>query len=67
MNYLQKIDEGFITCLPVCNNLCRKLVSLLELPIIFDDSFIVTSAAAFFSDFNLLSCELDSFAFTLLC
>ena len=52
--------------LPVSNNLCRKLVSLAELPIIFDNSFRVTLASFFVADFSLLSCEIDTFAFTLL-
>ena len=39
------------------NNLCRKLVSLLEVPIMFRDSFRVILVLFFTIDFNLLSCE----------
>ena len=47
------------------NNLCGKLVSLLESPIIFDENFRVTSIALLIVDFNLLSWELVNFTFTL--
>ena len=43
------------TCLLANNNLCGKLVSSLELPITFDESYFST---IFIRDFNLLSCEL---------
>ena len=51
-------------CLAVSNNLCRKLVSSLELPVIFDGNFRVTSVSFFVADFNLSSCESDIFTFT---
>ena len=38
----------------------------LELPIIFDDIRKTTSFWFFIADFNLLSCEFDSFTFKLL-
>ena len=38
----------------------------LELPIIFDDILKNTSFWFFIVDFNLLSCEFDSFTFKLL-
>ena len=53
-------------CLLVSNNLCRKLVSLLELPNTFDERFKVTSVPIFISDFHLLSCKLDNFTFKVL-
>ena len=37
MNYLQNPQKALKLVYPVSNSLCRKLVSLLELPIIFDD------------------------------
>ena len=46
------------TCLSVNNDLCGKLVSSLELPIIFDENLKTTSFSLFMADFNLLSCEL---------
>ena len=49
----------------VNNNLCGKLVSLLKLPIAFYEGFKVASIPFFIPDFNLLSCELDNFAFIL--
>ena len=42
------------------NNLCRKLVSSLELPTTFDERFKVTSVPIFNPDFNLLSCEIGT-------
>ena len=48
------------------NNLCEKLASSLELPIIFDDSLSVASVSFFVAGFNLLSSELDNFTFALL-
>ena len=57
----------FQTCLSVSNNLCGKLVSSLESPIIFAENFIEVTLVSFFvTDFNLLSCELDNFTFKLL-
>ena len=60
-----KALQIFATCLLVNNNSCRKLVLPLELPIMFDDNFIVNSFAFFVVDFTLLSCEFINFAFTL--
>ena len=37
----------------LCNNLHGKLVTLLELPITFDESFKVTSVSHFFIDIML--------------
>ena len=54
----------FETCLSVNNNLWGKSVSLS--PIMFDDNLNTTSDLLFVSDFNLLSCEFDSFTFRLL-
>ena len=65
MNYLQSLRKPE-TCTLVNNNLCEKLVSALELPITFDERFKVTSVPFFIPDFNLLSCELDNFQFTVL-
>ena len=62
-----KALRKFQTCISVNNNLCGKLVSSLESPIIFAEIFIeVTSFSFFIIDFNLLSCELVNFAFKLL-
>ena len=55
----------FVTSPLVNNNLWGKLVSLSELPIIFDDNLKSTSASSFIAEFNLLNCELDSFAIAL--
>ena len=44
MNY---VLQSFETCLLVSNNLCEKLVSSLQSPVVFDDSFRVTSVALF--------------------
>ena len=41
----------------VNNNLCGKLLSSLESPTIFDESFKVTLVPSFSPDFNLLSWE----------
>ena len=60
-----KALRSFETFLSVSNNLCQKLVLSLELPIIFDDSFSVTSVSFFVANFNLSSCEFDNFMFTL--
>ena len=40
--------QRFGTCLLINNTLCGKLVSSLELPIIFDDNFKTTSILFFF-------------------
>ena len=40
------------TCVLVNNNLCRKLLSTLELPTTFDESFKVTSVPFFIPDFD---------------
>ena len=54
------------TCVLVNNNLCGKLFSLSESLTTFDERFKVTLVLFFIGDFNLLSCELDNFAFKLL-
>ena len=59
-------DESFETYLLVNNILCRKLFSLLESPIIFDQIFKATLVPFFISVFNLLICELDNFTFKVL-
>ena len=51
----------FKTCVSVNKNLCGELVSLLELPIKYDERFPVTSVPSFIPDFNLLNCELYNF------
>ena len=56
---LQRL-EAYIT---VNSKLCGKLVSLV--PIMFDDNLRVMSVAFFVADFNLLSCQSESFTFTL--
>ena len=53
------------TCLLVNINLCGKWVSSSELPITFDDSFKIASVSFFTANFNLLSCEFDTFTFKL--
>ena len=63
MKHFQETSRSFETCVLVNNNLCRKLFSSLESPTIFDSSYKVTSVPFFIPDFNLLSCELDSFTF----
>ena len=45
-------------CVLVKNNFCGKLVSSLEPPTTFDQSFKVTSVRFFIPDFNLLICKL---------
>ena len=64
------IDELFTkalqileTCLSVNNILCRKLVSTLASPIVFDDRFKFTSAPFFIFYFNSLSCQVANFTF----
>ena len=66
MSHLEKLYEFFETCKPVNNNLREKLVSSLEFPIKFDETFKVTSVPFFTADFNLLSCELHNFIFNVL-
>ena len=41
----------------------QKKILCKELPIKFDKRFKVTSVSSFIPDFNLLSCDLDSFTF----
>ena len=64
--WLAKALRRFATCLLVKNNLCGKLVSSSELPIIFDDNLKITLVSLFIADFNLLSCEFGNFTFKLL-
>ena len=64
--FFAKALRRFATCLTVNNDLCGKLVSSLELPIIFDDNLKTTSVSLFIADFNLSSFEFDSFIFKLL-
>ena len=54
----------FPTCLLVNKNLWGKLVSSSSK--ISDDNRKTTSDSFFIADFNLLSCEFDSFRFKLL-
>ena len=54
----------FKTCVSFNNNLCGKLVSSLEFPIKFDESYF--SSIFFIADFILLSCKLDNFTFNVL-
>ena len=51
----------------VNNNLYGKLASSFEFPVRLDEKFQVTSGPFFVADFNLLSCEGDSFTFNVLC
>ena len=51
------------TCVSVNKNLCGRLASSLESPITFDKRFKVTLVPSFILDFNLLSCNVLSFAF----
>ena len=53
-------------CCALNNNLSRKLVSSIRLQIIFDDNHKTASVSFFIADFNLLSCEFNSFVFKLL-
>ena len=55
------VDEPFAKALLVKNNLCGKLFSSLESPTTFKEVFKVTSVQFFIPDFNLLSCQFDSF------
>ena len=63
MNYLQEVYKTYVL---VNNNLCRKLVSSLELTRTFDEKFKVISEPFFLPDFNLFSCELGNFMFQVL-
>ena len=68
MNYLQNFYEDLKPVyLLINNNLCRKLVSSIELPIIFDNNLNVIPLSFFFfdGDFNLFNCESENFTFTL--
>ena len=56
----------FKTYVSVNNNLCGKLASSLESPIIFGERFNITPVPFFIHGFNLLSYELDSFTFKIL-
>ena len=64
--WVAKALRRFGTCRLVNNNLCWKLVSSSELPILFDDNLKTTSVPFFVADFNLLSCEFDNFTLKLL-
>ena len=50
----------------ITNNLRGKLTSSLELPILFDVRFKVTTVTVFIFGFNLLSCESNNFTFKVL-
>ena len=50
----------FETCVSVNNNLCGKLMLLLESPTTFYEGFKVISEPFFIPDFNFLSFELDN-------
>ena len=64
---MQKLCEALkLVYLLVNNNLCGKLFSSVESPTTPDESFKVTSVPFFGPDFNLLSCEFDSFIFEVL-
>ena len=67
MNFFPKALRHLETFVLVNDNLCRKLVSSLELRITFEERFEVTSVPFSSPDFNLLSCELDNFTFKVLC
>ena len=58
--------RNFETCVSNNNNLCRKLVSPLELLIKFEKLFEATPVSVFTADFSLLSCQLDNFTFKVL-
>ena len=51
-------------CQSVNDNLLGKLVSSLELPIIFADNLRTTSKAFFVADLSLSNCEFDHSMFT---
>ena len=65
INYSKNALRSLETCLSV-NNLCEKLVSLLESSIIFNDRFKDFSVLSLILDFSLLSCKLDYSTFPLL-
>ena len=52
--------------MPVNNNSCGKLASLLESPIMLGDNLNTTSVSFFIADLNLLSCEFHNFTFKIL-
>ena len=56
----------FKTSVLVNYDLCRKLVSSLELAITFDERFKATLVPFFIPNFNLLSYQLDNFTFKVL-
>ena len=60
---LEKALRRFSTCLSVSNNLWGKLVS--SWPTIFNDNLKNSPVSLFIAEFNLLSCEFDSFTFKL--
>ena len=62
--WFEKDLRRFATCLLVSYNLSGKLVSLS--PIMFGDNLRTTLVSFFIADFNILSCEFDSFTFNLL-
>ena len=62
-----KVLQSFETCLSVSNNLCEKVISYLDLPIIFDNNLKLTPVSFFIAYFDLWSCELENFTFKLLC
>ena len=62
----EKALRSLETCMLVNNNLSGKLFSSLESPITFEEIFKVTLVPFFFPHFNLLSYELDNFAFKVL-
>ena len=64
--FFAKDLRRFAICLLVNNNLCGKLISSSEFSIMFGYSPKITSVLFFIADFNLLSCEFDSFTFKLL-
>ena len=51
-----KALRNFETCVLINKNLCGKLFSSLESPIIFEEIFKVTSVPFCMPDFNLSSC-----------
>ena len=61
-----KTLQSFETCVLVNNDLCGKLFSSLESPLIFDEKSKVTFAPYFIAGFDLLRCELDNFTFNVL-
>ena len=58
--FFAKALQTFAACL-LNHPLYGKLVSPLELPIIFDGNLRITPVLFFVADFNLLDCESDSF------